>query len=85
MSVLDGIVAVVAIATGVWGLLKYIDGRVEKELAKDEVLKKISLLIKPDLIFDEDHAVVSDRGASALIKDEGISISKSLVMLTPNN
>ena len=51
---------------------KYIEDRVQEALSKDEVIQKISLLVKPDMLFDESGAIIVDRGASAFVQDKGI-------------
>ncbi len=61
-----------AIAGGIWVALKAVDARVKSEIDKEETINRLSLLVRPDMIFDEHGAVLSDRGASALMKAKGI-------------
>jgi hypothetical protein len=64
------------IAAGLWFLRarKYIEDRVADALKKEEVIRQISLLVKPDLVFDQKEAVLADRGASSFIKPGGIHV-----------
>ncbi|NQT15892.1 MAG: hypothetical protein HQ582_24260 [Planctomycetes bacterium] len=54
----------------------FIKHTVSKELADPSVVEALSLLVKPDLVFDENGSVLSDRGASAFIRDGGIHVTK---------
>lgn len=80
MMLIANITALIAIGMIALKIRKYIEDRVYEALSKDEVIQKISLLVKPDMIFDEDGSFLSDRGASSLIKDRGLSISFGSVM-----
>ena len=53
---------------------KYVEDRVADALKKDDVIKQLSLLVKPDLVFDQHEAVLADRGASAYIREHGIHV-----------
>jgi len=68
-----GFTSIVTIGTVFLKSRKYIEDRVQEALSKDEVIQKISLLVKPDMIFDETGAIIVDRGASAFVQDKGIS------------
>lgn len=72
MMLIANITAITAIVMVAFKIRKYIEDRVEEALSKDEVIQKISLLVKPDMIFNEHGAIVVDRGASAFIQDKGI-------------
>jgi hypothetical protein len=75
MMMIANISAIVAIGMMAFKIRKYIEDRVQEALSKDEIIQKISLLVKPDMIFDEKGAIVADRGASAFIQDNGIHIT----------
>ena len=79
-DIVVGTSVIVAIGVSFLKAKKYIDDKVSEALSKDEIIQKISLLIKPDLIFDEDESIISDRGASSLIKERGISVTISPFM-----
>ena len=51
---------------------KYIEDRIKESLSSKEFIGKVSLLVKPDMIFDEKGSILADRGASSFIKDKGI-------------
>jgi hypothetical protein len=72
------LVSAAALIMGV-GLLflrgrKYIEDRISDALKKEEVLKQMSLLVKPDMVFDQTEAVLADRGASGFIRERGIHV-----------
>lgn len=74
MPILSAVALVVA--AGLWFLKarKYIEDRVADALKKDEVVRQLSLLVKPDMVFDQTEAVLADRGASAFIRERGIHV-----------
>jgi hypothetical protein len=74
-TIVEGASILLVVGAGFLGAKKYIDDRVSDALSKDEVIRKVSLLIKPDLIFDEDESILADRGADDFIKENGINIS----------
>ena len=53
---------------------KFVEERVQEALARDDVVQKLSLLVKPDLVFNALGSVVVDRGAGAFVADRGIHI-----------
>jgi hypothetical protein len=67
-----GFTSIITIGTVFLKSRKYIEDRVQEALSKDDVIQKISLLVKPDMIFDIHGAILSDRGASTYIQDKGI-------------
>jgi len=67
-----GFTSIITIGTVFLKSRKYIEDRVQEALSKDDVIQKISLLVKPDMIFDIRGAILSDRGASPYIQDKGI-------------
>ena len=70
---------VITIAATALGIRKYIEDRIKDALSKEEVLRAISLRVKPDLIFDDQEAILSDRGAAAFLKEHAIHIKRSTV------
>lgn len=70
--IVAGSATVLAIGTGFLKARKYIEDRIQESLSKEEIIGKISLLVKPDMIFDEKGSIVADRGASAFVQDRGI-------------
>jgi hypothetical protein len=74
MVIVAGTSTVAAIGTAFIRARGYIEDRIKEALSKDEVIEKISLLVKPDMIFNEKGSIVADRGASAFIQDNGIQI-----------
>jgi len=78
-----GIWSVVGAFALVFGLLsslsiarKFVKGVVSEALKDPSILASVAALVKPDLVFDENGAVLSDRGAWAAIKEDGIKITK---------
>lgn len=73
------VVGALVLICGAGGLFlrarKYIEDRVSDALAKEEVIRRISLLVKPDLVFDHQESILSDRGARALLGRGGISVT----------
>ena len=70
--IIAGSATVLAIGMGFLKARRYIENRIQEALSKDEIIEKMSLLVKPDMIFDEKGSIVTDRGASAFIQDRGI-------------
>lgn len=73
--IVAGSATVIAIGTGFLKARKYIEDRIQEALSKEEIIGKISLLVKPDMIFDEKGSILTDRGASAFIQDRGINFT----------
>jgi hypothetical protein len=78
-----GIWSVVGAFALVFGLLSslsiartFVKGVVSEALKDPSILSSVAALVKPDLVFDENGAVLSDRGAWAAIKENGITITK---------
>jgi hypothetical protein len=72
------IVSAVALilSVGLWFLKarKYIDDRIVDALKKEDVLKQVALLVKPDMVFDQMESILADRGAAAFIRERGIHV-----------
>ena len=83
MMLIANITAIIAMGMIALKIRKYIEDRVQEALAKDEVIQKIALLVKPDMIFDDKVSILVDRGASAFVKIGGISFSLGTFMKTP--
>jgi len=75
MMLIANITAIIAMVMIGFRIRKYIEDRVQDALSKDEVIKKISLLVKPDMVFDESGAIIIDRGACAFIQN-GIQVTQ---------
>jgi hypothetical protein len=73
--IVAGSATVLAIGAGFLRARKYVEDRIQEALSKDEIIQKLSLLVKPDMIFDEKGSILADRGASAFILDKGIHIT----------
>jgi hypothetical protein len=76
-AAINGVAAIALIVAAGLTLLKarkFIEDRVADALKKDEVVKQLSVLVKPDLIFDQRESVLADRGASAFIREQGIHV-----------
>jgi hypothetical protein len=73
--IVAGSATVLAIGAGFLSARKYVEDRIQEALSKDEIIQKLSLLVKPDMIFDEKGSILVDRGASAFIQDKGIHIT----------
>lgn len=80
MSLAWAIIVAIGAIAAIGGLFlasrKFIVDVVSKEMENESTVRKLSLLIKPDLVFDENGAVLADRGAWAAIKENGIAITK---------
>ena len=81
--IVAGSATVLTIVVGVLKVRKYVDDRIQEVLSSDEVIRKISLLIKPDMIFDDKGSILIDRGASAFVKVGGIYFLFETFMKTP--
>jgi hypothetical protein len=73
--IVSAIVVILAIGGAFLKARKYIEDCVKGKLSSNEIIGKISLLVKPDMIFDEKGSIVADRGAASLIQDRGIHIT----------
>ncbi len=54
--------------TGFYGVVGFIDSRIEQKIADDSYMKRLANQLIPSLIFDSTGAVLSDSGALALIE-----------------
>jgi hypothetical protein len=70
--IVSGSAIVLAIGMAFLKARKYIEDRIKESLSSEEIIGKISLLVKPDMIFDEKGSIVADRGATSFIQDRGI-------------
>jgi hypothetical protein len=43
-------------------------------LERKDVVDRLALLVKPDMVFDQTESVLADRGASAFIRERGIHV-----------
>ena len=66
-SVAAGIV--VAIVAGVYGVVAFVDSRVERRLTEDDTLRKIASFVRPSCIFDERGSILYDSGAMQSIEE----------------
>ncbi len=73
-TVMLGIFAVVAFVATILGLRRLLDGHIAKALERREVVDRLALLVKPDMVFDQTEAVLADRGASSFIRERGIHV-----------
>lgn len=74
MTLVANITAIIAIGMMAFKIRKYIEDRISDALSKDEIIQKLSQLVKPDMVFDDHGAIIADRGASAFIQDRGIHV-----------
>lgn len=75
-SIVGAVVLVCAIGALFLKSRQFIVDTVSARLKDPAVISSLSLLVKPDLVFDEKGAVLVDRGAWAAIKENGIIITK---------
>ena len=71
-DIVGALLLLCAIAGILWAACKFVDGRIAASLKDPAVIASLSLLVKPDLVFDENESVLSDRGGSSAIKENGI-------------
>ncbi|MGZ0656579.1 hypothetical protein ACWPKS_13325 [Coraliomargarita sp. W4R72] len=67
-----------AVVVGIYGLIAFVDSRVEIALADKSNLKKIAQAVRPSCIFDENARILYDSGASDIILDiktEGMEVA----------
>ena len=74
--IVAGCATVLAIGAGFLRARNFVEDRIQEALSKDEVIKKISLLVKPDMVFDESGAIIVDRGACQFVQENGIQVTK---------
>jgi hypothetical protein len=73
-AVITGTSAIMAIGVAFLRARKFVEERVQEALSRDDVLQKLSLLVKPDMVFNALGSVVVDRGAGPFVTDRGIHI-----------
>jgi hypothetical protein len=73
-TVITGLFLLVSFAIAVLTLRRLLAGHIAKALEKKEVIERLSLLVKPDMVFDQTESVLADRGASAVIRERGIHV-----------
>ena len=60
---------VVAIVAGVYGVVAFVDNRIERRLTESDTLSKIASLVRPSFVFDERGSILYDSGAMQSIED----------------
>ena len=61
-----GVVA--AVIAGVYGVVAFVDSRIERRITDDDTLSKIASLVRPSCIFDERGSILYDSGAMQYIE-----------------
>ena len=74
-TVILALFAVAAFASVILGMWRALDSHIAKALEKKDVVDRLALLVKPDMIFDARASVLADRGAASFIKPGGIHIT----------
>jgi hypothetical protein len=70
-----GLVTVFSVCVAAfYGVLTFVDGRIEKQINDADFLKKLARKVRPSLVFDERGSIIADMGAVPLIKN--ITVSK---------
>ena len=73
-AVILALFAVVGFVSAILALRSALDSHIAKALERKEVVDRLALLVKPDMVFDQTESVLSDRGASAFIRERGIHV-----------
>ena len=58
----------VALVAGFYGVVSFVDNRIERRITEVETLKKIALLVRPFCIFDQSGSILYDSGAMQTIE-----------------
>jgi hypothetical protein len=74
-TVVVGVFAVVGFVYSILKLREWLDDRIARSVTSKESIERVSLLVKPDMLFDERESVLADRGAAAVVKPGGIHVT----------
>jgi hypothetical protein len=74
-SIVGAVVFIAGIAAAAIRFRTWLDGRIGEQLRGGDVVGRLALLVKPDMIFDMRASVLADRGAASLIKPDGIHVT----------
>lgn len=66
-QILEVAVAIVTIVAAIYGVIHYIDWRIERKIHEEPFLRKISTSLRPLVIFDENSSILLDQGAMDVI------------------
>ena len=61
--VIGGVGVIATLLGALYGINRYIDGRINKKLMTPNVLEAVARQLRPAVIFDSDSKIVSDQGA----------------------
>ena len=88
-NIVTAFLTIGAIFGSVMGVTYWIEATIDKKLSDERVLRKISSLVRPSVIFDENKSVLANLGAMELIEDirfEGIKEGTAFpekIIITP--
>jgi hypothetical protein len=68
-------VTIGTIVAAIYGVIRFIDWRIERKIHEEPFLRKISASLRPVVIFDENSSILLDQGAMDVIGK--IEVSRS--------
>jgi hypothetical protein len=69
LFVISVITAIITVIVAIYGLLAFIDKRVNEKLEHPETLRKISSILNPNLIIDSSGTVLYDKGGWQILEN----------------
>ena len=68
MKTMKNIGAIIVVVAGIYGSLRFIDGRIEHAVNDEQFIKKVSSHVRPYIIFDLNGSILVDGGASQYLE-----------------
>jgi len=91
-TVITSIITIGAVVVAIYGLAAWIDSRVETLISDDNFIQKLSLNLRPFVIFDSNNSIVYDQGAMNYIdhiqvdttSDQNLGLVVQRIVISPN-
>jgi len=62
------VVSIGTIVAAIYGIIQFIDWRIERKIHEEPFLRKISASLRPMVIFDENGSILLDQGAMEVLE-----------------
>ena len=68
LTILEYIGGVAGAVAAAYGVIRFIDSRIEKKIGDESVIKKIASRVRPAVIFDENDSILVDQGGMEFLE-----------------
>ncbi len=66
-NVIGAVVVLAGLTGAIYGVDRYVEGKVEKMMQDDEFMRKVATHVRPSVIFDQNASILADSGAMGYI------------------